>query len=155
VTYRPIARQRLGKHFPSRASGHNNKASITRQRISKHDSLTMEAVFPAWSLQSGYKGVFRRSSGEYSPVRDVSLLPGDELGIELSWQLQNKDEKGTRLWEESFMCDAKWDCYKLVARIRLVKTENSSACVTVNCELCRSVIALYCLQFRVVWIRCR
>jgi hypothetical protein len=29
-----------------------------------------------------------------------------------------------------------------VVRIRLVKTENSSACVTVNCEVCRSAKAL-------------
>jgi hypothetical protein len=32
---------------------------------------------------------------------------------------------------------------KSVARIRLVKTENSSACVTVNYEKCKSVIVLY------------
>jgi hypothetical protein len=30
----------------------------------------------------------------------------------------------------------------IVARIRLVKTENSSACVTVNCNVCKSAIAL-------------
>jgi hypothetical protein len=34
---------------------------------------------------------------------------------------------------------------KSVARIRLVKTENHSLCVTVNCKLCRSAIALYYL----------
>jgi hypothetical protein len=34
---------------------------------------------------------------------------------------------------------------KPVARIRLVKTEDPSACVTVNCKLCKSAIALYCL----------
>jgi hypothetical protein len=31
---------------------------------------------------------------------------------------------------------------KSVARIRLLKTENSSACLTVNCKVCRLAIAL-------------
>jgi hypothetical protein len=31
---------------------------IARQRISKHSSLTIEAVFSAWFMQSGYKEVF-------------------------------------------------------------------------------------------------
>jgi hypothetical protein len=30
-----------------------------------------------------------------------------------------------------------------VAKIRLVKTENPSACVTVNSKVCRSAIALH------------
>jgi hypothetical protein len=34
------------------------------------------------------------------------------------------------------------DGYKSVAKIRLVKTEKPSACVTVKCEMCRSEIAL-------------
>jgi hypothetical protein len=33
-------------------------------------------------------------------------------------------------------------CDTFAARIQLVKTENPSACVTVNCEECISVIAL-------------
>jgi hypothetical protein len=49
VTYRPIARQRLGKHIPAGANA---------QQISKQVSLTVEAVFSAWSVQSGYKEVF-------------------------------------------------------------------------------------------------
>jgi hypothetical protein len=46
-------------------------------------------------------------------------------------------------WED-FMYDLKfqWDGYKSFARIRLVKTENSNACVTVKCKVCRRAIAL-------------
>jgi hypothetical protein len=33
--------------------------------------------------------------------------------------------------------------FKSVARIRLGKTEKRSVYVTVNCKLCRSVVALY------------
>jgi hypothetical protein len=36
VTYRPIARQQLGKHIPAGANERNNRKSIARQRISKH-----------------------------------------------------------------------------------------------------------------------
>jgi hypothetical protein len=43
------------------------------------------------------------------------------------------------------MCDFKsqGECYKSVVRLRLVKSENHSACVTVNCKVCRGAIALY------------
>jgi hypothetical protein len=44
VTYRPIARQRLRKQIPAEANARNNRMSITRERISKHESLTIEAV---------------------------------------------------------------------------------------------------------------
>jgi hypothetical protein len=56
--YMPTARQRLGKHIPARAEARNNITSIARQRISEHAYLTIEAVFSAWSVQSGYKEVF-------------------------------------------------------------------------------------------------
>jgi hypothetical protein len=39
---------------------------------------------------------------------------------------------------------------KYVAGIRLVKTENPSACVTVNCKVCTSAIATYCMWYQVV-----
>jgi hypothetical protein len=35
----------------------NIRPSIARQRISKYASLMVEAVFLAWSVQSGYKEV--------------------------------------------------------------------------------------------------
>jgi hypothetical protein len=34
---------------------------------------------------------------------------------------------------------------KSVAKLRLMKTENHSMCVTLNCKVCRSAIALYYL----------
>jgi hypothetical protein len=36
MSYRPIARQRLGKHIPAVANARNNMTCIARQRISKH-----------------------------------------------------------------------------------------------------------------------
>jgi hypothetical protein len=36
VTYRPIARQLLGKHIPMRVNARNNRASVDKQRITKH-----------------------------------------------------------------------------------------------------------------------
>jgi hypothetical protein len=49
--------------------------------------------------------------------------------------VQNNGKKRIRWCKEDLMCYLKLqcDCFKSVARIRLVKTENRSACVTVNC----------------------
>jgi hypothetical protein len=57
----PIARQRLGKYITARANALKNRASIARQRISKHASLTIQAVFSVGSVQIGYKEVFGRT----------------------------------------------------------------------------------------------
>jgi hypothetical protein len=97
VTYRPIARQRLGKQIPVGAHMCNSRTSVAMQWISTHTSLTIEAVFSAWSMQSGCKEVFssikwsevKWSEVKWSEVKwrvkvwDASL-PGYELGIELS-----------------------------------------------------------------------
>jgi hypothetical protein len=58
VTYRPIASQRLGKHIPAEANAANNRMSTVRQKISKHASLTIEDMFSALSVESGYKEGF-------------------------------------------------------------------------------------------------
>jgi hypothetical protein len=93
MTYTPTARQQLGKHIPEGANARNNRTSIARQRISKHASLTIEAVFSAWSVQSGYKQPFG-STEEYRTVVEsgrvefrVASLPGyvlESREIELS-----------------------------------------------------------------------
>jgi hypothetical protein len=74
--------------------------------------------------------------------RDASL-PGYELGSrgirfvsfpELTVaEIRSNIKKGIILYKEQFMCAVvTGDCNKSVARIRLVKTENSSVYATVN-----------------------
>jgi hypothetical protein len=143
-----IARQRLGKHIAAGANALNGRTPFARQRISKHASLIIEALFSAWSVQSGYKEVF--SSIKWSEELSLGTQPAgiwvwNWIESDLrNWQLRNNCRKGIRRCKGDFMLDLKWqwDCDKSVARIRLVKTEK---CVTVNCKVCRSEIALYCL----------
>jgi hypothetical protein len=91
VTCRPIDRQRLSKHIPAQASARTNRTSTGRQRTSQHASLTIEAVFSAWSVQRGYKEVFGSGTVVEQKLRvefRVISQPGYELGsrgIELSW----------------------------------------------------------------------
>jgi hypothetical protein len=58
-------------------------------------------------MRTGYKEVYGSIYGrEQSRVRDASL-PGDMLGIELSWQLQTNRKKAISRLKEGFMCDLK------------------------------------------------
>jgi hypothetical protein len=68
-----------------------------------------------------------------------------EMAVQGDWL--KKGKKGIRLCQEDYMCELKWqrDCIKPVSRIGLVKTENPSARVTVNWNVCRITIALYYL----------
>jgi hypothetical protein len=52
----PIARH--GKDIPAQAYALNYRTSIVKQRSCKHASLTIEAVFFEWFVQSGYRQVF-------------------------------------------------------------------------------------------------
>jgi hypothetical protein len=67
----PTARQRLGKHIPERANARNN--------ISKHASLTIDAVFSAWSMQRGYKDVFSSIQRHRIELFQNASLQGYEL----------------------------------------------------------------------------
>jgi hypothetical protein len=58
-----IARQRLGKHINMQANARNNRASIVKQQISKHTSLTnRDCVF----CVAPFKVVIKKRSGAYS-----------------------------------------------------------------------------------------
>jgi hypothetical protein len=46
-----ITRQRLGKHIPAQRISLNNRTFLARQRISKHTSSTIDAVFSVGSVQ--------------------------------------------------------------------------------------------------------
>jgi hypothetical protein len=57
VKYRPIARQRLGKHISAGANRLNCRTSTAKQRISKESLLiNREGVFSAWYMPRGYEG---------------------------------------------------------------------------------------------------
>jgi hypothetical protein len=71
-----------------------------------------------------------------------------QLKLELGRVLEMAVERGWEKMARKELCRAisdlklQWDCDKSVARIRLVKTGNPSACATVNCKVCRIKIVL-------------
>jgi hypothetical protein len=125
---------------------HNSRTSVATQWISKCTSLTVEAVFSAWSMQSGWKCSAVESEVKVK-FQDASL-PGYEHGIELSrvfvigsCRIMAREELGCEK-RSSYVISSDSVTDKSVASIRLVKAENPSACVTMNCEVCRSAIVL-------------
>jgi hypothetical protein len=65
VTYRPIVRQRLGKHIPAGANARNNWTPVARQRINKHPSYNTgqyKTVFSVGSAPRLYNEKFQGSS---------------------------------------------------------------------------------------------
>jgi hypothetical protein len=169
VPYRPIARQLLGINtFPRKQT----RTRIGRLLLSNRSVNTPKIIRDHrrrcfyWGPPQGYITgsskvavscqKLRKFSWRIVHFSDLSRIVSSSGDGSLRW-LRRTGKIGIRLCKEDFMCDLKlqWDGYKSVARIRLMKTENPSACVTVNCRVCRSAIALYCLLSRVAWKRCQ
>jgi hypothetical protein len=107
VTYRPIARQRLGEHIPAEAYSRSNRTSTTRQRIRKQDFSTIESlcfllgpclVVITWQRRS-FEGVVENLVEFWRWHR--------------RW-LRRNGKKWNRLSKEDFM----WDWYNYYVEIR-------------------------------------
>jgi hypothetical protein len=134
VTYRPIARQRLGKHIPTEANSRNIRSSITRKRISKHASLTTEGVFSVWSVQSGYKEGFDweelvvfRSWDSLVEEEFIGVSCCRELGRVLEMAVQGDCEERARkeldrAKKTSCVLQLQWDWYNYCVEIRYQDT---------------------------------
>jgi hypothetical protein len=125
--------------YPEASSGeYCDVWPIARQRISKQAFSTIERRYFR-------RGPCRRViKGQKSRLRELFSRIWSSSGDSSRRWLRRNGKKEIRLCKEDFICDLKWElnCYKSVAWIRLVKTENLSACVTVKCKVCSSVIVL-------------
>jgi hypothetical protein len=90
VTYKPIARQRLGKHkhIPVEACSRNDRTPIARQRISKQVFLTIEGLCFLYGLcRVVIKGQIRSLEGVVENW--VDFRRRQSKVIEKKWQEMN------------------------------------------------------------------
>jgi hypothetical protein len=75
-------------------------------------------------------------------ILNSQLSVGDSHGKSVA-----EEELEVSLWRRSVWLEVLVIVmlFNFVTRLRLMETENLSACVTVNCKLCKSAIVLYCL----------
>jgi hypothetical protein len=78
-----------------------------------------------------------RVNGVVGRRQPRKLVVEEDLEVSL-WRLS--------MWLEDLVTMRLFNSF---TRIRQVKTENPSTCVTVNCKLCKPAIALYCVYERV------
>jgi hypothetical protein len=129
--------------------------TFSRRRI----HATIEELF---FLCGPCRGVIKRQRRLFKSVEfRKANQRGCELGsrgIELRESVKNAVEwlridgkKGIRLCRYLYVLQLQWDWYnylKSIASIRLVKNQETSECVTVNCKVCISARVLCYLWFR-------
>jgi hypothetical protein len=81
VTYRPITRQRLGKHIPGEAYACNNRTSTARQRISEKAVLPIDRLC---FLRGLCRGIIRDKESRFRSRR--ILGPVLEMVVEGNWE---------------------------------------------------------------------